>query len=206
MYDSASYSGGDEKAVIEACVKGEPASWQEFVRRYGRLIGATAASVRRRYGANLCDPEDMSAHVYSKLVEDQYRRLRIWRGEAKFSTYLVQVTLNLCRDYVQKHNRQAGVAFSPIQHDGPDGRAAPDARGIERERARALRQAIANLPPKQAMIMRLRLRGVALREIATIMDIPKGTVFALNSRAMAKLRDALADLGSASETSRRNTQ
>ena len=62
---------------------------------------------------------------------------------------------------------------------------------LEESEIAALTEAIDRLPDKQAMIMRLRLEGKSLRDIAEFMHIPQGTAFVENSRALERLRRAL---------------
>ena len=50
---------------------------------------------------------------------------------------------------------------------------------------------IASLSPKQALILKLRLSGKSLRDIAKIMGLPEGTVFGENARAVNRLRELL---------------
>ena len=57
-----------------------------------------------------------------------------------------------------------------------------------------LHKAIQELPPNQALIMCLRLKGKTLRKIADITNRPVGTISVENSRALEKLRAAMKEL------------
>ena len=59
----------------------------------------------------------------------------------------------------------------------------------------ALRTAIAALPEKQALILKLRIEGKSLRDIAELLNRPVGTISVENSRAMARVRTHLEQTG-----------
>lgn len=181
----------DEQALIQACIARDSAAWDEFVRRYGRLITGVAASLRRHYGAHACETEDMAAFVYERLLADSCRRLSMWQGRARFSTYLVHVAQNLCRDYLAKHGKERFVDPRQQLPDWLRGFVPPPEDLDEAGRLDALRRAIEQLPPRQAMVIRLRIEGKTLREIGEIMRLPDGTVFSLSRRAVARLREIL---------------
>ncbi|MBI4558096.1 MAG: sigma-70 family RNA polymerase sigma factor [Candidatus Hydrogenedentes bacterium] len=187
----SSISMEEEKALVLACVNGDAAVWNEFVRRYERFIRATAAATRIRYRAYQCEVPDLTGYVYEKLLEDRCRRLRAWRNESKFSTYLVQVTKNLCLDYIKKHNRTLLVEDQGKLPDWLKESLGPGPLEPEESQEIRLRAAIRSLPPRQAMIMQLRLADRSLRDIAALLGIPEGTVATENSRALETLRNRL---------------
>ncbi len=183
----------DERQLIKACAARVPGQWRRFVQRYDRLLRATAASVRRQRGAFQLDLDDLVANVYERLLDDSCRRLRAWRGESRFSTYLVQVAGNLCKDYVAKHAKGIPVNRADALEEWLSNPTDPAQAAMQADQVRALREALKSLPPKQAMILRLRLEGESLRRIAGLMNLPGGTVFAENSRAIERLRRILVE-------------
>lgn len=183
----ASHLYESEQALVAACAEGDAAAWQAFVTAYGRLIEATAAKVNLR-GSAAADLDDLVAHVYEKLLDDGCRRLRAWQGRARFSTYLVQVVRNLALDFAERFQR--GPAMTPLE-ERPEA-PAPTPETDEEEtmalQVKALRVALDRLPPRQAVIVRMRLEGASLRDIAALLKRPVGTVSVENSRALQRLR------------------
>lgn len=159
--------------------------------QYRRLIRSTSAQLRRRYEVASIDTDDLEHHIYQKLLEDDRRRIRAWKGRARFSTYLVQVTRNLVMDYYALRNKgpladeyEASTEGRVVEHDA----------GEEEEqvqRRMAFEKTLKALPEKQALLIRLRLEGKTLTEIAAITRRPLGTVSVENSRALAKLRTGI---------------
>jgi RNA polymerase sigma factor (sigma-70 family) len=56
--------------------------------------------VCRRSGLRKEEVEDFASHVHVKLIEDDYRVLRRFKGTSTFTTYINTVVLNLLRDYL----------------------------------------------------------------------------------------------------------
>lgn len=181
----------DERGLIAACIEGDPDAWKRFERQYGRLIRFVA--VKNTNGIVCFDADDAVSHVFERLLEDGARRLRLWRGESRFSTYLKMVAQNLVLDQVRS---LVAKDKAPDDYPGNDGGRTDSVEGESTQakmlaRRVLLRETIETLSPKQKMIFQLRLRGLGLREIAETMRIPKGTVFAENSRAMDRVRAAM---------------
>ena len=177
-----------DNELIEACLAENPAAWERFMTQYRRLIRSTAAQLRRRYEVASIDTDDLEHHIYQKLLEDDRRRIRAWQGRARFSTYLVQVTRNLVMDYYALRNKgplaEEYQVCEQVEYDAGEDE-------HQSQRRVAFEAALKSLPEKQALLIRLRLEGKTLNEIAEITRRPLGTVSVENSRALAKLRVAI---------------
>lgn len=106
----------------------------------------------------------------------QEAMLRLWRaapqwrqGEAKVSTWLHRVVANLCVDRLRRRRD----AFGLDEVAEPEDPAPSPSQRLERgERMRALSDALARLPERQAQAVALRhLEGFSNPEIAGIMGI-----------------------------------
>jgi RNA polymerase sigma-70 factor (ECF subfamily) len=178
-----------DQRLVDACVAGSPESWDEFLAQYRRLVRSTVVKVCGS-GKQRHEQEDIEAHVYEKLLEDECRRMRLWRRRARFSTYLVQVTRNLTLDYLNKGGKKPHVEPFDEHHD--IGEPEPSFDGeLNDLRLDALKWALEKLPPRQSIIIQMRLEGKSLRGIAEALNRPAGTVSVENSRAMEKLREIL---------------
>jgi RNA polymerase sigma-70 factor (ECF subfamily) len=177
-----------EQELIDACIAGEPDAWLAFRDRYRKLIRATVARTSSMAETGV---DDLESTVYQKLLEDRCRRLRAWQGRARFSTYLVQVTRNLVLDWVDTQKRSLPTLPLDERMDlATDG----DSHEMDEEteiRHAALHAAIEALPERQAIIMRLRIQGKSLRDIAHLLNRPVGTVSVESSRAMERMRALL---------------
>jgi RNA polymerase sigma-70 factor, ECF subfamily len=158
---------GDD--LVARCRRGEREAFRElFVRHRVDVVRL----VYRMLGPN-ADVEDVVQDVFLQV----YRSLRDFRGDAKFSTWLHRVTIN-----VVLMARRA--AKSRPTHDGtldddapqPDG-VAPDEDVSRRERLRAFQRCIDKLPEKKRVVFILHeLEGLPAAEIAAAVGAPVLTV------------------------------
>jgi RNA polymerase sigma factor (sigma-70 family) len=136
--------------------------------------------------------EDLTSNVYEKLFINSAQCLQQWRGQARLSTYLVQITRNLCTDYarVRLKMRSSDESSKILKHmpvhahtfeDDNDRQALLD----------VLHEGMGKIPSQQAVILKMRMEGATLREIADMLRLPVGTVSVYNSRAMATMRERL---------------
>ena len=179
----------EDEALIEACTSGDSRGWQDFVEKYERLIQSTVYGFRRQAHAKAYDTDDLLSLVYEKLLEDNCRRLRAWRGRAKLSTYLVQITRNLLIDKIvrgEKGPEQTSLDASSKEFGEDPVVGKDESKEIK---LMLMHEAMDTLPERQVIILRLRLEGKSLRDIARVLGRPVGTVSVENSRALARIRE-----------------
>lgn len=151
-----------------------------------RLLPRVLAQATRML-ANASEAEDVA----------QEAMLRLWKiapdwqtGTAQVSTWLYQVTANLCTDRLRR--RRGGVSLDEVtepQDDTPSVAAQMQTQA----RLRALSDALAELPERQAIAVSLRhLEGLSNPEIAQIMDISVRSVESLTARGKRALSAILA--------------
>lgn len=122
--------------------------------------------------------------------------MRLWRiapewrqGEARVSTWLYRVTANLCTDRLRKRRTVPLDAVAEPLDDS----ASVTEHMQSRSRLKALSDALASLPERQAQAVGLRhLEGLSNPEIADIMDISTEAVESLTARGKRALAAVLA--------------
>lgn len=137
----------------------------------------------------LRDPEDARDAAQDALARVCVK-LRQFRGEAAFSTWLHRLTVNACRDVAQ---RQLARRHEPLDEDR---REAPDADPASRAEQAALRRelgtCLAGLPPAQARVVVLKdAFDLSFDEIADTEGVPVGTAKSHAHRARRRLRAQL---------------
>ncbi len=121
-------------------------------------------------------------------------KLRQFRGESAFSTWLHRLTVNACRDVAQ---RQLARRCEPLDESGHwDRREAQDgdpARRVEQAELRAeLGACLAELAPAQAKVVVLKdAFDFSFEEIAGVEGMPVGTAKCYAHRARNGLRERL---------------
>ncbi|MEL6477501.1 MAG: sigma-70 family RNA polymerase sigma factor [Pseudomonadota bacterium] len=129
--------------------------------------------------------EDAVQEVFLRL---QSGRLRA-RPEAKFTTWLYRVALNIARELARKRRRMWGQAdATEVLGSVPDATSDP----ARVDRLNDLARSLALLPLRQREVVVLRLlEGFDTSETAEILGCREGTVKAHLHRATLKLRDLL---------------
>lgn len=150
-------------------------------RTAARILTARLLPVAYRVAARILGDRTEAEDVAQETM------LRLWRAapgwvatEARVSTWLYRVTVNLCTDRLR---RRQIVPIDDIQEP-----VAPDPSAVDRmiaaNRVAAIEQALARLPERQRQAVVLRhLEGLSNPEIAEVMDIGVEAVESLTARA-----------------------
>jgi RNA polymerase sigma-70 factor (ECF subfamily) len=145
-----------------------------------RLAFRVAFSVLRQRE----DAEDVAQEAFAKA----YRSFRQLRDRERFRAWLVRMTWRLALDRVRADKRRL-VREQNVDVTPPPTTA--DAL-IARERAEQLWRAIDALPEKLRLVVVLAsIEGHDIREVATLLDVPDGTVKSRLFLARKQLKDAL---------------
>jgi RNA polymerase sigma-70 factor (ECF subfamily) len=182
----------DEELVARS-MGGDLDSFNQLVLRWERPIYALAYRVIGREE----DARDVAQEAFLRA----YRALGGFKGQAKFSSWLYRITLNLCRDWIRRE-RRAPIAQAP---EGVDiielaGESAPT-ESIEdlvarRQLGRAVEKAMALLPEEQRTAIILKeYHGLTFQEIADLLDCPLSTVKTRLYQGLSVLRRQLRDAG-----------
>ena len=165
-------------ALLVAFANGDRSAARDLTARLAPRVLAQAA----RMLADRAEAEDVTQEAMLRL----WRAAPTWRqGEAKVTTWLYRVTLNLCTDRLRR--RRAGPALDEVPEPEDDAPTAAEAMQ-EGARLRALSDALAQLPERQAQAVALRhLEGLGNPEIAVIMDITTEAVESLTARGKRAL-------------------
>jgi RNA polymerase sigma-70 factor (ECF subfamily) len=152
---------------------------------------------------NEADAEDVAQEALLKAL----KYLRTFRGECKFSTWLIQIALNESRMRLRKDRRHLYESMDEglqsddgdyIPRDFADWREIPS-ESLERTELReALQRAMAALPEKYRSVLMLRdVEQLSTEESAKLLGITIASVKTRLSRARLRMRDLLLEMGAA---------
>jgi RNA polymerase sigma-70 factor (ECF subfamily) len=182
----------DEELVARS-VGGDTESFNQLILRWERPIYALAYRVIGR--------EEDARDVCQETFLRAFRALRGFKGQAKFSSWLYRIALNLCRDWIRRE-RRAPVAQAPEGVDLLDLAAEREpSESIEtlvarHEMSRAVAKAMALLPEEQRTAIILKeYHGLTFQEIADLLDCPLSTVKTRLYQGLSVLRRALSQDG-----------
>ena len=161
-------------------------AFEALIARHYERIHALAW----RFTGGPPDSEDLTHDVCVALG----RKIRSFRGEAQFTTWLYRVVLNAARDGMRREKTRANATATFAEVD--DLRRGAD---VERaERANWLRAAIAELKPdlRETAVLVLD-EGLNHAEAAEIMDVAESTI----SWRLMEIRKALRNVAEAERKS-----
>ena len=183
-----------EAELIRRVCDGKRSAFEELVRPYERLVYVTAISILK----NQADAEEVAQEAVLKA----FSKLSSFRGECRFSTWIVQITYNEARMRLRKDRRQLYESLDDQQEesegdywprDFADWRPIPSELLEKEEVRRALQSAINSLSPKYREVVILRdVQDLSLKDVATVLGVSDGAVKTRLHRARLLLRDALA--------------
>jgi len=182
----------DEELVARS-IGGDLDSFNQLVVRWERPIYALAYRVIGR--------EEDARDVCQETFLRAFRAIRGFKGQAKFSSWLYRITLNLCRDWMRRERRapivQApeGVDLIELAGEREAGETVEDLIS-RRELTQAVARAMAALPEEQRTAIILKeYHGLTFQEIADLIDCPLSTVKTRLYQGLTVLRRQLAQAG-----------
>src|SRR5688500_9772267 len=153
---------------------GDLDSFNQLVLRWERPIYALAYRVIGREE----DARDVAQETFLRA----FRALPGFKGEAKFSSWLYRIALNLCRDWMRRQRRapvmQMPEGVDPIELAAETG----PAESIEdlvarRELSAIVEEAMTILPEEQRTAIILKeYHGLTFQAIADLQGVPLSTV------------------------------
>jgi RNA polymerase sigma-70 factor, ECF subfamily len=188
-----------DREVVLACLAGDEHAWEVLIDRHAGYVLSVIQRAGLRCGAVLseADAYDVLQDVMLQLLRDDRRLLRSYAPQYPFRQWLAMIARARCVDALRRKGAvirlQKREAGGPSEH-APTESSQPDESAIREEAHAAVRAALAQLPPRQALIVRLfYLHGLKYGEISTLLGVPEGTIGAVLSRTLAELRKSLAD-------------
>jgi len=170
--------------LVARTLRGDPEAFAGLVERYDRAVYHLAYRTLRDQE----EAKDVAQEAFFKA----YRSLRTFKPSMRFSTWIFAITYHASCDRLNRRKRYSNEELP----DRADPSAGPAESVIAGDEARQLRDAIAALPQKyRAVVTLYHLQGRQYEEIATVLQIPIGTVKTHLFRAKEQLRRMLSHNG-----------
>jgi RNA polymerase sigma-70 factor (ECF subfamily) len=185
-----SYLDLSDTQLIERTLGGEPDAFNMLVRRWERQIyGLTLRMLGR-------DEEARDATQETFL--SAYRNLSKFRGEAKFSSWIYRIALNICNTRLR--GRARNVISLDEQREATGFELAADTEDLgnhiqQEQVTRAVRRALQGLPAEMRQVIVMKeYEGLKFAEIADILGLPVSTVKTRMYTGLSELRKRLEHL------------
>lgn len=172
----------DDLTLVVRAQEGDIRAFEALVRRYQRQFYRLAM----RLLGNSSDAEEAVQEAFVAA----WRRLRDFRGEAAFSSWMYRIVTNRC--LAQLRTRRPVVSLDNLGDlPGPDS-ASPEHAAETGDRAAALNHALQELPTDQRACWILReLHGLSYEDIAVIVGASPDAVRGRLHRARRTLVEVM---------------
>lgn len=170
-----------DRELVKRFQGGERAAFDQLVRRHQRALWHLV----RRYVKRDADASDVTQLVFVRA----FRGLASFRGAASVRSWLFRIGINCALSWLRDHRREepTEIADDALTEANP----AP-ARLLEGEEGARLRRAIGQLPPKQKLVLELRVfDDLSFKEVAELADCSENTAKVNFHYAVKRLRDIL---------------
>ena len=183
-----------EAELIARILGGDVEAFYQLVHPYERAVFLAALSLVR----NDADAEEVTQEAILKA----FKNLARFRQEAKFSTWLIQISINEAKMKLRKDRRHLYESMDEgqqndegdyIPKDFADWREIPSEALEQKELRKALTRALDSLPEKYRTVLILRdVQHLSITETAQALGISEANVKTRLCRARLQMRDALA--------------
>ena len=182
-----------DEELVALSMGGDVESFNQLVLRWERPIYALAYRVIGR--------EEEARDVVQETFLRAFRGIGNFRGQAKFSSWVYRIALNLCRDWIRRE-RRAPILPTPEGVDVVELAAEQGpAESIEdlvarKDMSRVVAEVMTKLPDEQRTAIILKeYHGMTFQEIADLQGVPLSTVKTRLYQGLSVLRRHLAEHG-----------
>jgi RNA polymerase sigma-70 factor (ECF subfamily) len=161
--------------IVQRCKAGDASAFEEIHNLYGHKL----YSLCYRMSGSHENAEDLMQEIFIILV----KRIKSYRGDAKFSTWLHRVGVNACIDYLRKNKFQ----HVEINENAPYVQDTSSAKRLEQ--SHGIKKALIALPAGyRAVIVLHDIQGYKHAEIAKMRGTSEGAVKSQLFKARRKMR------------------
>ena len=182
-----------DEELVDRSKTGDTESFNQLVRRWERPIFALAYRTLGREE----DARDVTQETFLRA----FRALPGFKGDAKFSSWLYRIALNLCRDWIRKERRAPlvavpeGVEVEQLAVEKQETATVEDL-AARAELSRGVAKAMEHLPAEQRTAILLKeYHGLTFQEIADTTNCPLSTAKTRVYQGLMLLRKLLAEQG-----------
>ena len=168
----------DEQKRIIQSQNGDHEAFESLVTQYRPMID----SLCYRMTGSMADAQDLMQETFVQA----YQNLKSFRAEARFSSWLFRIAINLSLNW-QKENRRRAQLHADFAEQSINTTSSEDPRTAP------IQSALTKLPPKERAAVALTIyQGLTHAEAAQALGCPESTVSWWHLSARRKLKELLA--------------
>jgi RNA polymerase sigma-70 factor (ECF subfamily) len=192
------YAGQEDYAVVQLAQNGDRKAFNELVVQYQNTIVSLCTHLMR----NRTEGEDAAQDTFIKA----FRRIGSFRGEARFSTWLYAIAVNVCRNkqrsfWQRLFMQSVSTGMPDVDRDLTETIEILDStpwpsEQLERKELRdQIKRVLVQMPTRYRELIVLRdIKELSYSEIAGILGVPLGTVKSGLARARLAMQVELKGL------------
>ena len=181
--DSAAAQPLTPDSLIEQCLAGDQAAWEQIVRQNWRKV----FNVAYKFVGKHDEAEDLTQDIFLKI----FKALNTFDRRANFQTWIISISRNLCIDHyrsVRKERQTIAREVDATDLQPASRERTPYALAEHRDLRAQLKQALETLPSTLRTAVVLRdLQELSYQEIADQLQLPEGTVKSRINRGRLEL-------------------
>ncbi|MCM8800396.1 MAG: sigma-70 family RNA polymerase sigma factor [Candidatus Omnitrophica bacterium] len=191
---------------LRRCLEGERVAWDEFLKRYSRLIYSYIYNVLKLKGKSLADSEEVEnifQEIFVFLTQDNFKKLRTFKAKngCSLASWLRVVVINYTIDYLRKkrnlvsleEENEQGLSLKDTLRD--DSTSVLDKLESE-EMLLSLKDCIERLNIEERYFLELYLnQRLALEQISRHLKLSRPAVDVRKKRIIDKLKDCFRHKG-----------
>ena len=174
----------DLAMLLERCKAGDELAWEALVRQFqARVFG-----IAFHYTGNTEDARDLAQEIFIRI----YRHLDLCGDEGMFVPWMIRISRNACIDHLRRKKARPApvdVAVDEMVHLQAPG-LNPEEHSMAEARRQLIHLAFRKLTALNREVILLReILELPLEEIASMLQIPLGTVKSRINRARIELAE-----------------
>ncbi|MDB4756677.1 MAG: sigma-70 family RNA polymerase sigma factor [Pirellulaceae bacterium] len=178
-----------DRELLSRCLNRQSGSWEHFTDRFAGVMMAVVTHVAnaREIRTTVMDREDIVSHVFTVLIEGDFKVLRAFKGNSSLYTYLSvvvrRIAIRQLTKLARKQRLEREQVAQEIDHDFP--------LNIGEE---GFDDLLESLDAMSSELVRLRyVQELPYSEISKRLSIPENSIGPMLSRAREKIRESLSD-------------
>ena len=194
----------DDLEFAQRCAKANRQSWEEFLKRYSRLIYNYIYHVlgAKGYAFAQDNIHDIFQEILCSLIKDNFKKLKSFKAKngCTLASWLRLVTINHTIDRLRRisafggkpevsMDEESGEEYSLKERLSDGSVPAPDALNQE-ERISSLKECIKNLENDDKLFLELNInQGLSLESLRGIFKVSRGAIDMQRRRIIERLRE-----------------
>ncbi|MGA4721502.1 sigma-70 family RNA polymerase sigma factor [Fictibacillus nanhaiensis] len=167
----------ETEQLVKKAIKGNDEAFLQLIQTYKVDLYKTALSFLRN--------EEEALEAMQEVTYRAYKNIKKLKNEIFFKTWLIRIMINYCNDQL-KHKKRVVMNDEMLNSLGVS----------ENHTQLELKDAMLDLDDRSREILTLKyFNDVKIKDIATIMQCPEGTVKTWLNKALRALREKLEEKG-----------